>query len=66
MFDFEINSTIDLFDNLDNFRAIFEFLGSAIGDTELSENEKRGAYLCFTLAEKLLDESLDYIETLPK
>lgn len=66
MLNFEIDSTIDLYDNLDNFRAIFQFLGSAVSDAELSKNEKLGAYLCFTLAGKLLDECLDYIDTLPK
>lgn len=66
MLNFEIDSTIDLYDNLDNFKAIFEFLGSAVADAELSENEKRGAYLCFSLAGKILDESLQYIDTMSK
>ncbi|MDE5682498.1 MAG: hypothetical protein K2I05_09290 [Mailhella sp.] len=67
MFDEPITDMIDLSDTLDNFKDIFTFLGNALTSSEqLSENEKHGAYLCFTLAGKLLDECLDYIDTLPK
>lgn len=62
MLDFNIHDDLDLEDNLDNFKDIFLFLGNTLtGKEDLSEREKTGAFLCFKMAEEILDNSLNYL-----